>query len=41
MRYVLMLTEFSYDRTCAVSSETRWVAPLKEHSRVEIRRAQR
>ncbi len=28
--YVLVQTEFSYDRTCAVSSKTRWVARLQD-----------
>jgi hypothetical protein len=36
--YVLVHTEFSYDRTCAVSSETRWVARLQD--RKEMRASQ-
>jgi hypothetical protein len=28
--YVLFYTEFSHDRTCAASSATQWVIPLKD-----------
>jgi hypothetical protein len=28
--YVLFYTEFSHDRTCAASSATQWVVPLKD-----------
>jgi hypothetical protein len=33
---VLAFTEFSYDRTCAASSETRWVAPLKDRKELKV-----
>ena len=33
--YVFVLTEFSYDRTCAVSSATHWVAPLKDRKEMK------
>jgi hypothetical protein len=38
---VLVLSEFSYDRTCAVSSEERLVAPLKERKDGKGERASR
>jgi len=33
--YTLIATEFSYDQTCAVSSEERWVAPLKDRKEMK------
>jgi hypothetical protein len=33
---VLVLTEFSYDHTCTASSETRWVAPLKDRKEMKV-----
>jgi hypothetical protein len=32
---VLVMTDFSYDKTCAVSSQTRFVAPLKDRKDLE------
>jgi hypothetical protein len=34
-KYVLVRYEFSYDPTCAVSMETRWVAPLKDRKEMK------
>jgi len=36
--YTLVATEFSYDQTCAVSSEERWVAPLKDRKEMKTSR---
>jgi hypothetical protein len=33
--FVLVATEFSYDKTCDVSSQMRWVAPLKDRRDLE------
>ena len=32
---LLVMTDFSYDKTCAVSSQTRLVAPLKDRKDLE------
>jgi hypothetical protein len=32
---LLVMTDFAYDKTCAVSSQTRWVAPLKDRKDLE------
>src|SRR5262249_24936939 len=33
--YVLFYTEFSHDRTCAASSATQWVIPLKDRKELK------
>ena len=32
---LLVMTDFAHDKTCAVSSETHWVAPLKDRKDLE------
>jgi hypothetical protein len=33
---LLVATEFSYDQTCAASSQTRFVAPLKDRKELKV-----
>jgi hypothetical protein len=34
--FVLVVTEFSYDKTCTASNETHWIAPLKDRKEMKI-----
>jgi hypothetical protein len=34
--FALVMSEFSHDRTCAASSATRWVAPLKDRKELKV-----